>query len=157
MSSKQTLPVSLFTYRALSTFSKDCRRLHMHSLAVPAVYVNRGSGSHCLILFLTLLMVRMVLLFICSQSWHSMWDLMRPFFRYILLDPQSAGQTGHMKSSLVSMVISICKTDTEIRETVMSFVVLECFPCLQVKLAYIFLCLFVEFVMCTMISKHAFG
>lgn len=52
---------------------------------------------------------------------------------YILLDPQSAGQTGHTKSSLVSILISLCKDKTEILETVMSFLLTECFPCLQVK------------------------
>ncbi|XP_071845734.1 focadhesin-like isoform X2 [Apostichopus japonicus] len=67
------------------------------------------------------------------KHWQPLWNMMRPFFMYILLDPQSAGQTGHTKSSLVSILISLCKDKTEILETVMSFLLTECFPCLQVK------------------------
>ncbi|PIK51307.1 putative focadhesin isoform X2 [Apostichopus japonicus] len=67
------------------------------------------------------------------KHWQPLWNMMRPFFMYILLDPQSAGQTGHTKSSLVSILISLCKDKTEMLETVMSFLLTECFPCLQVK------------------------
>lgn len=61
------------------------------------------------------------------------WDMMKPFFIYVLQDPLSAGHTSHLKFSLVSELISICQHNSEMTEHVMTFLVVECFPCLQLK------------------------